>query len=126
MSNHTPGPWELSEAIYEDGCGTYRRIEQVKQFGDVVGSVCIRHAINNTLNEAGEANARLIAAAPELFDALLDALSVTLSVSTSRDRRILRDGCTLYAQTDEWCNWVENEVAPKISAAIAKVTGETT
>ena len=66
-TQHTPGPWELSEGVYKDGFGTYRRIEQVEQFGDVVGSVCIRHEINHTLNEAGEANARLIAAAPDLL-----------------------------------------------------------
>ena len=69
-TQHTPGPWELSEGVYKDGFGTYRRIEQVEQFGDVVGSVCIRHEINHTLNEAGEANARLIAAAPDLLEVL--------------------------------------------------------
>lgn len=66
---HTPGPWELSEAQYKDGFGTYRRVEQVEQFGDVVASVCIRHAVNHTLNAAGDANARLIAAAPDLLEA---------------------------------------------------------
>jgi len=67
---HTPGPWELSEAQYKEGFGTYRRVEQVEQFGDVVASVCIRHAVNHTLDACGDANARLIAAAPNLLEAL--------------------------------------------------------
>lgn len=71
---HTPGPWELSEAEYKEGFGTYRRVEQVEQFGDVVGSVCIRHAVNHTLDACGEANARLIAAAPDLLSALVMVL----------------------------------------------------
>jgi hypothetical protein len=66
---HTPGPWELSEAEYKEGFGTYRRVEQVEQFGDVVGSVCVRHAVNHTLDACGDANARLIAAAPDLLEA---------------------------------------------------------
>lgn len=58
----------------------------------------------------------------ELLIALKDAVSVCQSVSISRDRRIVRDGCTLYAQTEEWCKWVEEEVGPKLIAAIAKCT----
>jgi hypothetical protein len=70
MSKHTPGPWELSEAVYKDGFGTYRRVEQVPEFGDVVASVCIRHALNHTLDACGDANARLIAAAPDLLETI--------------------------------------------------------
>lgn len=74
MSKHTPGPWELSEAVYKEGFGTYRRVEQVQEFGDVVASVCIRHAVNHTLDACGDANSRLIAAAPELLEALKEVL----------------------------------------------------
>lgn len=71
-------------------------------------------------------NARLIAAAPDLLEALIEARSVCMSVSISLDRRIKRDGSVLYAQTEEWCRWVEDEVGPKIAAAIAKVEGSIT
>ncbi len=71
-----------------------------------------------------KADARLIAAAPELLEALRDALSVCASVSISRDRRIKRDECVLYAQTEEWCRWVEDEVGTRVRAAIAKAIGE--
>lgn len=67
---HTAGPWELSESTYREGFGTYRRVEQVEDFGDIVGLVCVKHTVNHTLNDAGEANARLIAAAPDLLKAL--------------------------------------------------------
>jgi phage tail protein X len=102
---HTPGPWELSEAEYKEGFGTYRRVEQVEQFGDVVGSVCMRHAVNHTLDACGDANARLIAAAPEL----LEALEV-----------ILRDHMAVHGVGDL-------EMQPALfqaRAAIAKATGE--
>jgi len=51
--------------------------------------------------------------------ALEDALSVCQSVHTGRDRRVVRDGCVLYLQTEEWCKWAEEEVAPKLRAALA-------
>lgn len=51
-------------------------------------------------------------------DAMRDALSVCDSVSMSRDRRIVRDGCVLYLQTEEWCKWAEQEVAPKLRQAL--------
>lgn len=70
MSKHTPGPWELSISERNDGHGTYRNVQESASFGDVVASVCVRHKANHTLNEAGSANARLIAAAPELLEAL--------------------------------------------------------
>lgn len=101
-AKHTPGPWELSEAEYKEGFGTYRRVEQVEQFGDVVASVCIRHTANHTLNACGDANARLIAAAPELLGAL-EAMSAEF------DSGDVNDG--------EWA------AIQKARAAIAKATG---
>jgi hypothetical protein len=66
-TQHTPGPWQLSEYTWKDGLGTYRRVEQVEGFGDVVASVCIGHSANHTLDACADANARLIAAAPDLL-----------------------------------------------------------
>lgn len=59
----------------------------------------------------------------ELLDALRDAASVCNSVSVSRDRRIVRDECVLYAQTEEWCKWVEEEVGQKLISVIEKAEG---
>lgn len=53
-------------------------------------------------------------AAQRALEALADARSVCLSVSMSRDRRIMRDGCTMFLQTQEWCEWLETEVGPAI------------
>lgn len=57
-----------------------------------------------------------------VLDALRDGLSVCTSVSTSDRRKIVRDGITLYAQTDDWCNWAESEVGPKLRSAIERMT----
>jgi hypothetical protein len=56
-----------------------------------------------------------------VIEAMQEALSVCDSVSMSRDRRVVRDGCVLYLQTEEWCQWAEQEVAPKMRAALAAV-----
>lgn len=57
-----------------------------------------------------------------VLDALRDGLSVCTSVSICHDRKIVRDGVTLYAQTDDWCNWAESEVGPKLRSAIEHMT----
>lgn len=53
-----------------------------------------------------------------VIEALREGLSVCMSVTMSRDRKIIRDGCTLYAQTEEWCRWLETEVGPQIRAVL--------
>ena len=70
-TQYTPGPWELSESQYSEGFGNYLRVGQFKDSGDIVASVCIRHKLNHTLDACGNANASLIAAAPELLEALV-------------------------------------------------------
>lgn len=54
----------------------------------------------------------------QVMEALRDGLSVCESVQVSRDRKISREGCALYAQTEEWCRWLDAEVGPKIRAAL--------
>ena len=112
MSGYTPGPWIAGD----DEGSDYYLVGPHDGDGIVYQPVVKLHS---------EANARLIAAAPELLEALIEARSVCMSVSISLDRRIKRDGSVLYAQTEEWCRWVEDEVGPKIAAAIAKTTGGT-
>ncbi len=59
-----------------------------------------------------------------VLGALRDALSVCTSVTTSRHRLVVTEGCKLYAQTAEWCEWLEQEVAPKVEAAIQLIEGK--
>jgi hypothetical protein len=59
-NKHTPGPWELLEEM--DG-----RHELMSSEGDWIATI-------NTFSVVDEANARLIAAAPELLEALVIAL----------------------------------------------------
>jgi hypothetical protein len=63
MSNHrhTPGPWEVDR---------YYWTLQRRLFGDDEPEVQIIGRISETEDDEREANARLIAAAPELLEAL--------------------------------------------------------
>jgi hypothetical protein len=86
MSKHTPGPWEAHNGEVttprEDG-RSYRRIAAVQDYG--VGS----------LKEVDDANARLMAAAPDMLKALRECITDEASVAyknndTEKLRRRLR------------------------------------
>jgi hypothetical protein len=66
MSKHTPGPWELGGPCTMDTCGTV-----VDQNGREVATIDNRNDL-----DMERANARLIAAAPELLQSCMDALAV--------------------------------------------------
>ncbi|CAB4162687.1 hypothetical protein UFOVP785_88 [uncultured Caudovirales phage] len=70
---HTPGPWKVSTTFIEGGQfpGIYRE-NAVAQWG----KPAIAHAIDDDPN--WEANARLIAAAPDLLD-ILQQIANTLN-----------------------------------------------
>ena len=100
MSKHTPGPW--SQVPQSDGstliARRYETGNQMKPMGlRIVGFTMAR---KDSLQE-DEANARLIAAAPELLEALKDMLDGH------------EDACTGYGEG----------AADKARAAIAKATG---
>jgi hypothetical protein len=61
MSKHTPGPWQVARGHRS---GSARAVYPVLRFDSLMRQ-----------GHDFEANARLIAAAPELLDALQDALS---------------------------------------------------
>jgi hypothetical protein len=105
-TQYTTGPWQLSEYTWKDGSGTYRRVEQVEEFGDVVASVCIGHSANHTLDVCADANARLIASAPDLLEALQDLFDADM------EHVLMGDG------KDD-----QIEAIAKARAAIAKATG---
>jgi len=103
MSKHTPGPWKIGSE-QTDGLGRYAQVQSSEEFGDIVARVCVAHNANHTLNRSGRANARLIAAAPEL----LEALELILPYLT--DGEDAGDEATA--------------LAPIVRAAIAKAKGE--
>lgn len=63
MSKHTPGPW-----LYAFDGGTTAFITEAD--GSTI--ICIRTTENTTAHRNLEANARLMATAPELFASLLE------------------------------------------------------
>lgn len=69
-SRHTPGPWTVDEPhqIWSEKAREYVAITQVEDFETLP-------------RDQVEANARLIAAAPELLDALEECLSCEFAVT---------------------------------------------
>lgn len=114
MSKHTPGPWSVSNgqvmseyAIKAECRGS--------GFGSSVAIVTQRDGQNPLPHDEAMANARLIAAAPELLDALRGMLAI---VENSRGVA----GYHLNGDTAEWDEFDEIDIA---HTAIAKATGET-
>lgn len=61
-TTHTPGPWIVARIIPQDG-------DFIRQVKAEDGPVCFVHDLSDCQQEA-KANARLIAAAPDLLEAL--------------------------------------------------------
>ena len=74
---HTPGPWFNAGLMIR------------KQTSEKGGSFALAKVIDHEWLEMGDtdANARLIAAAPELLDALIELVDVSSSVLTSTHSR---------------------------------------
>jgi hypothetical protein len=99
MAQHTPGPWRCGQGITE-------KITPVVWAGSLVFGERIVHRIAVCDNAA---NARLIAAAPELLDALEELVSdLEFDMSAGCNPRLVKSGKRIeYAR-----------------AAISKATGE--
>jgi hypothetical protein len=107
MSKHTPGPWKADDkgkAVFIP-----LRAHHCEQLGIQVGFVSWED------DKEPLANARLIAAAPELLEALRVFVSCSLPVSTEIDERGHR-----------WTEAYLDQALPIARAAIAKATGEQT
>ena len=93
MSKHTPGPWEAHNGEVttprENG-RSYRRIAAVQDYG--LGS----------LKEVDDANATLMAAAPDMLKALMQFIS----------------------EMDEGREWISDDTIDQAVRAITKATGE--
>lgn len=69
MSKHTPGPWKWERV--KTSCGVCFRVGPLSITADKPNHACIYADYPGQMAlELGEANARLIAAAPELLGAL--------------------------------------------------------
>ena len=98
MSKHTPGPWSVDGEV----------IRGDEQSNGSVSVACIldgAYPYGRRAGKSARANARLIAAAPELLEALNNLLSAC-DLPGDRDREI-------------------EQAIPHARAAIAKAKGET-
>ncbi len=73
MAKHTPGPWTFE---VEKRSGPHLTATPIFAHGDVIGEV-----YRDSCRDNSQANARLIAAAPELLAALHEALSALVDPS---------------------------------------------
>lgn len=98
-SKHTPGPW-----AYQEDSDVYTHIVR----GPGNRFIC---QLAQTTSAEIEANARLIAAAPELLDALIEAVACGMvPISSAKD-----GGASTHSR--------QVRCADMIRAAIAKATG---
>jgi hypothetical protein len=81
-TKHTPGPWR-----YHLGRGANPRfhIQDVGGYQIASTTELVRHKQAHEENEAREANARLIAAAPELLEALTALLEASETIDAYED-----------------------------------------
>ena len=104
-TQHTPGPWKLSNVpTIENGMTSYHVFAPVSS-GYVIARTG-QSSVEGTLAEAQE-NARLLAAAPDLLEALQNARNVLAGLATGDLKEITPDSPALRAAR----------------AAIAKATG---
>jgi hypothetical protein len=85
MSNHTPGPWKVSRRfeVYQD--------TQVPGVGGTfIASTKGQWPLPESINQVCEADAKLIAAAPELLKALQDILIFDSALSQENARAAIR------------------------------------
>jgi hypothetical protein len=85
MSNHTPGPWKVSRRfdVYQD--------TQVPGVGGTfIATTKGVSELPESVNQVCEADAKLIAAAPELLKALQDILIFDSALSQENARAAIR------------------------------------
>ena len=126
-AKHTPGPWRLSGcgqwSASHDGIGSscYEGISD--EFGNVV-ALAVAHDSDYFSKPDPDANARLIAVAPELLAELIicrhdlarQAAELRCSVTVPGTEEILDD------EDRSLCEFEESRVA-RLDALIAKATG---
>lgn len=109
-AKHTPGPWEFDgNCVWADAIQGYVADPQTE---DILSG---EYVPLSEAQEQWEANARLIAAAPELLEALQEAYGAPTDLTNAK--------CHVGITTVERCHRCSREL--KARAAIAKATGET-
>lgn len=115
---HTPGPWVIDTSRINDQGKNFGGYWQIDAQFDAVA--CNQYCYASFNREQSIANARLIAAAPELLDVANDALDAMLT---------LDDGALGYAdgpmdaEGKGYTYPIKDELIAKLTAAIAKAKG---
>ncbi len=118
-NQHTPGPWAVDPATCESDYGALQRdgsrylLQRYVRHGVSSGRIaaCFANCLVTTDAEL-EANARLIAAAPELLAALR---ALVCNEDHGFYASAIESGCPSGLDLDKWCE--------KAKAVIAKATG---
>jgi hypothetical protein len=102
FKGHTPGPWDYYGDVCLVGAEAGQRHEEycasIAPFGDFrgdIGHIQSSNVIKGIDSREGEANTRLIAAAPEILD---------YARKLEAENKQLRDALQWYANTVENCN----------------------
>jgi len=85
MSHHTPGPWKVSRRF-----DVYQDTQTLGVGGTFIASTKGISELPESVNEVCEADAKLIAAAPELLKALQDILIFDSVLSQENARAAIR------------------------------------
>jgi hypothetical protein len=89
LGTHTPGPWALGERDEND--------QRIVRSEHIEICTCWHHCVGN-IERQMEANARLIAAAPDLLWALRDLLELAEALMRETDREPVPDGAIVQAR----------------------------
>ena len=121
-AKHTPGPWYLEEVGYSSS-SYYIRGSFDSGARHTIGKGAVAHIPRSTVNPM-EANARLIAAAPELLEACKSLLTLTQLMANEAyyDESIVEFEIFSEKTKSTRCLVLVFELA-KARAAIAKATG---
>lgn len=129
-TKHTPGPWEASAMGYESHPIYIRANYQLKRDGRLHGSAGAIAKIPASSFHNIDANARLIAAAPEL----LEALDELVACKALKERIAIHQQLLVHETEEEFqemdcvmADYARRHPAAweKARAAIAKATGDT-
>jgi hypothetical protein len=85
MSNHTPGPWKVSRRF-----DVYQDTQTPGVGGTFIATTKGVSELPESINQVCEADAKLIAAAPELLKALQDILIFDSALSQENARAAIR------------------------------------